>query len=413
MERLARCVIHSSGDNDDPFAHMLTDLENIHSRNVLRKHPDRVRGTAEHRYDIDASKFVEIVTDSTSLKNMAFVDGGNGTLATAPNYLMSLNHVCYTIFRGAQKIPAGKNSVQQKITFLSCTVPRIDSAYLDDADVDDSTSAKSLRFDTKLYPYQNIASTGTKNEDDHNNNNDILGLLPDVDDLSVSGADAKTSIIQDAQLLPSVARSLAEIKLASKVVQNELESGDMLVIDGSLHTSFGVQKEYAAQLYDDAMKKNVIVCGLAKTTRLTTVSGEPLMGRIAEISKDVPYGRWYVPVAKKLYNEGRGFTVAAKLHPRSRFVFRLDILHEQYADMDKAGINSVMASLAGNSDDASIPGYPYGAIDADKRAKVRTSELAAFRRALYSQCSGNAQWQYLLKQADSVIFHDLLNKVTG
>ena len=381
---------------------MLSDLGSIHNRNTKdnpHNHPDRVHGTAEHRYDIEASKFVEIVMGLQPPKKMAFVDGGNGTLALAPNYLMSLNHVCYTIFQGRQKIPAiGKNHMQQKISFLSCTVPR---TYTEDKN--NSASAKPLWFDTKLYPYYN---------DNHIETN-ISDFLPESADLAVSGADAKTSVIQDAQLLPSVARSLAEIKLASKVVKDELESGDMLVIDGSLQTSFGVQKEYAAKLYQNAIKKGVLVCGLAKTTRLTTVSGEPLMSRIAEISKDVPYGRWYVPVAEKIYDEGRGFTVAVKLHPQSKFVFRLDILHEQYTSMSYNEVNYVMASLAANSDDALMPGYPYGAIDADKRAKVRSSELAAFKRALYSQCSGNAQWQHLVWQADSVIFHDLLNKVTG
>ena len=199
------------------------------------------------------------------------------------------------------------------------------------------------------------------------------------------------------------------------MASDELGPGDILVMDGSLQTSLDVERQYAGRLYDTAAKRGVIVCGLAKTTRLLTEAGEPLLARASEIAAEAGHDhRWYVPVAEGMFGDGLTSTLAAKLHPRSRFVFRVDVLHEQFRDMDDGQRNSVFWSLAANSGDVAALGYPYGLIDADKHAQVRRKEAAMHRRSLYSRMEGRPERRRMLERhPDSIAFHDILNRVTG
>lgn len=378
-------------NHNDPFLHMLTDLEKHHDNIVYNNPIDIVRGTTKTRYTIEASKFVEIKSKLVSPKKMAFVDGGNDTLDQSPNHLVVLNRVHYAIFSGSKKIPTKR--VTQNTTFLSCVVPHIESNS--NATIQNT---QSLKFDTRLYTFNDELS---------------YDCLPEKNDLLLLSSGDKKSTVDDTMPLASLPRRLAEIRLAIKIVSEELDSGDMLVMDGSLQTPFGLQGKYADFLYNMAIKKGVIICGLAKTSRLITESGNSLLSRINEISHDVPYDKWYVPVAEKIYDESRGFTLCVKLHPNAKFVFRLDILNEQFQKMTDAEKNNVLANLACNSNDLMILGYPYGAIETDKHAKIRTSEAVMYKRILYSKRIGNEKWQNIAKHSDSIIFHDLLNRVTG
>lgn len=379
-------------DNGDPLRRLLADLE---GRHAARGHRDRVHSTDEDRYDITRSGFTEIRKPNPEPpKRMAFVDGGNDAIYEAPNYLIALNRVYYAVFRGGKRLPT--KNVRQKTTFLSCMMPGASTSDHNAA----GSSRKELQFDTVLYPYDG--------------GQDISDYLPDEHDLQSPGAAGDGyGAPKDAVPPASLARRLAEIRLATKVVSDELGRGDVLVMDGSLQMSFGVSQGYAQRLYERAMQKGVIVCGLAKTSRLLTESGESLLARIREVSSDVPFGRWYVPVSRKTYDDSSVSTLVVKLHPRSRFVFRLDILDERCPAMSGAQRDEVLASLAFNSEDAAILGYPYGAVDADKHAKVRKSEAAMYRRALDSRLHEDPRLGEIARHADSIIFHDVLNRVTG
>lgn len=401
------------GDNhNNPFWHLLYDLEKYHDDTVYKHPNDTVYGESEDRYKITPFEFVEIKkTESTSIKKMAFVDGGNYTLEQSPNYIIALNRVYYTIFKGPKKMPA--KHVRQRTTFLSCLVPHV----VDDAASDNNVQnpKKLLKSDTRLYEFDDHY-----HNNNHNGENGVfsfassLEYLPDKDDLlQLTVDDGKSIMIKDTTSLISLCRKIAEIRLATKVVEDDLDAGDMLVMDGSLQTSFGLLGRYADKLYDKAIDKQVLICGLAKTSRLITESGDSLLSRVSEISKDVPYNRWYVPVAKRIYHDSRGFTLCVKLHPNSKFVFRLDILNEQFEKMTDGEKNDMLTSLASNSNDLMVLGYPYGAIEADKHAKVRASEAAMCGRILQSKRAGNKKWQDIAKNANSIRFHDLLNKVTG
>jgi hypothetical protein len=76
-------------------------------------------------------------------------------------------------------------------------------------------------------------------------------------------------------------------------------------------------------------------------------------------------------------------------------------------------LNSVLASLAENSQDISMIGYPYGAIDADRFAQVRRDELGMYQGFILSEKLRHPEWKRLQKYSASLTAHDTLNGVTS
>ena len=345
-----------------------------------REHSDVILNGKGQQYVIEPKEFVEIKDDNAPRK-IAFIDGGDGPLEESPNFLITINRVYYSLFQGKTRL---KPKIKSRIEFFSYVVSNIETIE----------GKKKISYSTRLFPY---------NEADRE-------YLPAESDLESQTEGA--TVLQEARL-NSLSRRFAEWRLAIKVVDEELEKGDMIVLDGSLQTNFKNEIKYAKQLYDTAIKKGVIVCGLAKTSRLVTESGDPLLARIAEIAEEVSYHRWYVRVAEEVSSDDRGFMLAAKFHPQSSFVFRFEILREQFQDMDDSKINSVLNSLAANAQDIAMLGYPYGAIDADRFAQVRRNELEMYRGIILSEMMKRPEWKRLQKYANSLGAHDVLNGVTS
>jgi len=76
-------------------------------------------------------------------------------------------------------------------------------------------------------------------------------------------------------------------------------------------------------------------------------------------------------------------------------------------------LNSVLASLAENSQDVAMIGYPYGAIDADRFAQVRMDELSMYRGFVMAEMLKRPEWKKLQKYSASLSAHDRLNEVTS
>lgn len=324
--------------------------------------------------------FVEI-TDVASPRRIAFVDGGDGVLEESPNFMIIVNRVYFSMFQGKKRVNASK--LKQRIEFFSYVV----------SEVTGDDDKKSISYNTKLFPYSRSD----------------LSYLPDELDLA---SKTESSNVQESKLI-SLSRRFAEWNLAASVVSEELSEGDILVMDGSLQTGYKNESKYASKLYDMAQEKGVIVCGLAKTSRLIMDSGEPLLARIQEIAEGVPYGTWFVEVAEMASSDNRGHMLAAKFHPNSRHIFRFEILREQFNGMNDSEKNDILASLAANSHDIAMPGYPYGSIDADRFAQVRKNELDMYRGLIKAEMSKISEWKRLQKYTLTTRFHDDLNWVTS
>ena len=362
----------------DPIKSLIEELGTQLSQ---KEHSDIVLNNGNGKqFEIIPSEFKQI-TPIEKPKKIAFVDGGDAPLDEAPNYLITLNRIYFSIFCGKKRV---KPSMSPRVQFLSFVISKVGT----------EGGKKKVSYDTRLFPH---------------NESDKEFLPAEIDLASVTDG---ATVLQGSRL-NSLARRFAEWQLAYKVVEKELVAGDILVIDGSLQTNFKNETKYANKLYDLAIKKEVIICGLAKTSRLITESGDPLLARIDEIAADVKYDKWYVKVAEEVSSDDRGFMLAVKFHPNSNFVFRFEILREQFAKMDDSEINSVLASLAENSQDVSMLGYPYGAIDADRFAQVRLDESNMYRGIILAERLRNPEWKRLEKYSASLAAHDVLNLVTS
>ena len=301
----------------------------------------------------------------------AFVDGGNAPVDESAAFVASLNRVCFTMYQGERRVEPKGGSVAE---FFSLT---------EFSRVEDKT-----RAETRLFPQAGESR-----------------WLPDEDDLAsgVASMDHRSRIA-------SLPRKFAEWKAAASVAVEELDDGDMLVVDGPLQTGFeGNEAKYARELYDMAEAKGVTLCGLSKTSRAMTKAGRLLIPPIHRVGLEkLGRTRWFVPVGVEKGGDDRGHSLVARLHEESDYVFRIEILDKQYND-DTA--ERVVASLAANSRDASIPGYPYGAIEADNVARVRGGHAQAAKDSLQASLMSSPDWPAYERNAQAVGMHERLNQV--
>ncbi|MEM2914851.1 MAG: hypothetical protein QXH91_05575, partial [Candidatus Bathyarchaeia archaeon] len=157
----------------------------------------------------------------------------------APNFSVQINRVYCGIFRGQDRISL--KSLPNRVEFFSHT----HSVFRDN----------EIFYDTSLFPLEE----------------EFIRLLPEEPDLSFSSSDRTVTVgtmRADISRVASIARKFTEWTYAYKIVERELEEEDMLVLDGSLQTTFKNESKYSNRLYELADSKGVIVTGLSKTSHL-------------------------------------------------------------------------------------------------------------------------------------------------
>jgi hypothetical protein len=166
-------------------------------------------------------------------------------------------------------------------------------------------------------------------------------------------------------------RTFAEFSLAQEVCK-ELRSGDVLVRDGDLLPTQTHASQYVNELKRIATMRGVLLCGLAKTTSILTDAGNSAAAALQRIA---PAGIW-------LYQPPGSTICFVKLHPKSRHVFRLDVLKPEDA-------RTAASALASQATDPVFLGYPYGLIEADQFAQVPGNE--AMKLGLQVRAHGGTQ----------------------
>jgi len=336
---------------------------------------------------LDPTNFKEI-KEITKPKKIAYVDGGNRELLRATNYVVELNHLYFSIFQGRERIiPLQLNP---RIEFFSYVVSKINKRG----------SKSEIFYDTNLFPYK------LENKK----------LLPEPSDLSFSSTDRTMTIGNQRAVINSVsaiARRFSEKSFAYEIVENELSEGDILILDGSLQNSFTNERKYSKKLFDAGLKNGVIICGLTKTSTLFTDTGTSLLGSVSSISEEVKLGRWYIPVAIPKFEDVKGMIFVVKLHPQSEHVFRFEIFIDQYNELNEQQIDDIFSSLASNSNDLAMLGYPYGLIDADTHARVRLSDKEFYHNILLSEISRHPEWKKIMVHSKTHTAHDDLNLAVG
>lgn len=321
-----------------------------------------------------------------SERKLAFVDGGNQELLSAPNFSVQLNRLYFNMFEGRKRIR--NSNIPQAIEFFSATFAVFKS--------------NEIFFDTSIFPVENKFSD----------------LVPDESDLSFNSTDRRLMIGSsraDISRVASIARRFAEWRFSRHIVENELENGDVLVMDGTLRTAFINEADYAKEAYKVAKEKSIIYSGLSKTSRLFTTTGLSLLGAVRKLAQDSKAGPlwYYYPIANSLSPEHEAAFFIVKLHEQAQRVFRYEIYGEQAKSLTPEEINEVLCQLYVNSCDVSFPGYPYGLIDADANSRVRYDELETYRVMLLSEVSKAGSWSKFSRHMQSEDAHSILNMLRG
>src|SRR3989338_1383870 len=277
-------------------------------------------------------KNFQLIKNSASSSKIAFIDAGSVEIIKSPNFSLNLIRVYHTIYKNSKRINSKKYDF-----YAFVSTKNIDNELFYNADF------------IKLNNEKNIAP----------NNEDLL--LSSLDETIKQGI-TRASISNVANVI----RRFSEIKTAINIIDN-LENNDIIVLDGSLQCTFTNEKKYFDELYKKALEKNVIICGLSKTTTLMTDKGNSISNALNKYNVD---GKWlYHPVAEIKSNAHKAEMAFVKLHEKSRHIFRFEIYKEQ-----KEKLHETISLLAANCKDAVFLGYPYGLIEADKNARIPNQE---------------------------------------
>jgi NurA domain len=172
-------------------------------------------------------------------------------------------------------------------------------------------------------------------------------------------------------------REWAEWRAVLETVR-EAESGDLVLVDGSLHGGPLVPPSVARRVHEDALARGVSLAGVVKASTLYWGRHAPLVTLLkrrgdrerprttwaARISTDPVFGRLYI-----------GDIFVAHLAPTAPYAFRLDVAR------GPGEANTVLGRLAGLSRDAAFVGYPYPLARAHQAARVTGYAVADVRRA--------------------------------
>jgi hypothetical protein len=196
--------------------------------------------------------------------------------------------------------------------------------------------------------------------------------------------------------LGSLARRLSELKTAGLLIE-DLQEGDMLVLDGTLESKTVHEEKALCELILHAMKKNILLCAVAKTTTLLTKGGMPASQALLALGGNQ---MWHYKVARIDKESHHAIIHFARLHGLSRLAFRIEFpLYAELMQTDK-----VIGSIAYYAKDLSFPGYPYGLIKADLLARVPEKEAQGLRSRI-----GAFLGKEMTAHASSLGAHDLLD----
>lgn len=367
----------------DVVRRLIADLDNHVAETSLGD--PFLSGHSYRAHALDAVNFNQIRT-TESRSRIAFVDGGNQELIGAPNFSVQLNRVYFNIFEGRRLV--SPKSIPNRIEFFSVTSAKFRNG--------------EIHYDTTLFP----------------NSEDFADFLPSPSDLSISSTDSTIMTGKaraDISRVGSIARRFAEWQSAFRIVEKELGHDDVLVMDGILRTAFAKESKYAKTAYRAALERGVVYTGLSKTSRLFTTTGLSLLGAVRRLALDnkAPPMWYYYPIAESLSPEHEAAIFLVKLSDMSERVFRYEINAEQAKSLTPDKLNEVFSALSQNSNDLTFPGYPYGLIDADDNARVRTQELEMYRVMLLSEISKLGSAAKFHRHMESTDAHGIMNLLKG
>jgi len=335
------------------------NISNIKDSHIQFSNPDY------KPINFDKNNFNEIKNSSNNNK-IAFIDGGSAEIIKSSNFSLNLIRIYYTIYKENKKITSKKHDFYVFV------------------------HAKEKNNEI-FYNCEFIG--GNEN------------FIPDKDDLFLSSLDGtiKQGITRASiSNMSNVIRRFSEIKTVS-IMAKLLEKGDVIVFDGSLQCTFTNEKKYFEELYNIALERGVIICGLCKTTSLMTDKGNSIANALNKFNVS---GRWvYNPVVEINSSDHQADMSFVKMHDKSKYIFRFEIYKNQ-----KDRIEDIISLISYNCKDAVFIGYPYGLIDADRNARVSHQEKDMML-TLFSTKFGK-DWEKIKESLSNVDAHEILDKIS-
>jgi hypothetical protein len=202
-------------------------------------------------------------------------------------------------------------------------------------------------------------------------------------------------------------RLFSEWKMAQKVL-DELSSGDILLVDGSLKASIAPPYNFVLRFCQKARDRGVHLVGVTKTSTLYWGDKAPLIPAVMKAGeKFCPDSKWFCQISdEKLHTTGSNYfgrIYVARLKASSDFGFRVDVNR-----LDPAAAEFVFSALSDMAGDPAFLGYPYPLAAAHNTARVTLSEVEDIRYKLQSRAFEKgisaADWDLLFTD-----FHEILN----
>jgi hypothetical protein len=314
---------------------------------------------------------------------VCYVDGGNIEIINSPGFVVHLTRVAYCLFMGNEQV--------RDLNF-----PQVMDFFTVAFAVEKN---REIAYSVELYPLSQMKGL----------------VLPEKEDLMFDSFDS--TLMEGRRRAPlskaaTAARVFAEWRLAEELCRNELKPGDVLVRDGSLQSQVTGESKYANKAYSEALKRDVFFSGLAKTSTLFTSSGMPLFSAISLLAKRNGFEkiRWfYHPIVKINAPDHKAVMMAVKLHPRSKHIFRYEVLKPQAENVGDLG--EIVSKISYNANDLTFPGYPYGLIEADRLARVKEEEVEPLQIQIFSAMSEQGAWSELESFMRAVDAHKVIDEI--
>ena len=316
-------------------------------------------------------------------KKVTYIDGGNIELISSPSIYLGLVRIYFNIFMNNKIVMP--NNLPQKFEFYV-----FGKALGNEKDID---------FNFKLFPFSKEYGFDLEDADKTINSHDP----------TISNRNFRAELGS----VCGVARRFLEWKVSELIIQKELGKGDILVRDGSLQTAITGESNYSKKAYQAAEDKKVTFCGIAKRSRLYTSKGRSLSYAIKLLGNKIcPNKLWYYyPVAEINHPDHSAEMYFVKFHPSSRYTFRFEIEKNRAKELSRKGIEEILGIIASNSVDLRFPGYPYGLVDADYIARIRSDEKETQKALFMSLCDDEEILRFIDENISVEDAHDVLDSL--
>ncbi|MBS3782075.1 MAG: hypothetical protein KGY68_05650 [Candidatus Thermoplasmatota archaeon] len=259
-------------------------------------------------------------------RKVCCIDGGNNKIFESPTDSVHLIRIYFNLFKGEKRV----ENIEPVTTFL---ISRFDG--------------EKVRAELKI----------------------VDGSIPfSRTDFLLQGSEMEEKSPASAG---HTVRKYLEWEVLQYAVNEYLEEDDIVIRDGVLQTTVESEREYAEEAYEKVEENQVALVGIAKTSSLMTTKNYPLIASVQAIARQTDKRMWYYhPVAKNDHPDHQGEMYIVKYHPSSNYAFRTEF----YKNID-VDVKEVLGELAFQAKDPIFLGYPYGLVDADKRARVTDEEI--------------------------------------